>query len=73
MEAVDLSQVPVVDNHCHGVTTDQAFGDVVEVGGQRLLRVGEGLLLGEEALHQDLEPQHRLGPAVREFSQFRYR
>ena len=29
MEAVDLSQVPVVDNHCHGVTTDQAFGDVV--------------------------------------------
>jgi predicted TIM-barrel fold metal-dependent hydrolase len=29
MEAVDLSQVPVVDNHCHGVTTDQAFGDIV--------------------------------------------
>ena len=29
MEALDLSQVPVVDNHCHGVAKDQAFGDVV--------------------------------------------
>jgi predicted TIM-barrel fold metal-dependent hydrolase len=28
MEAVDLTHIPVVDNHCHGVTTDQAFGDV---------------------------------------------
>src|ERR671910_2690896 len=28
MEAVDLTHVPVVDNHCHGVTTDQAFGGV---------------------------------------------
>src|SRR5215211_5081771 len=28
MEFVDLTNVPVVDNHCHGVTTDQAFGDV---------------------------------------------
>src|SRR5918997_4169526 len=28
MKAVDLTHVPVVDNHCHGVTTDQAFGDV---------------------------------------------
>jgi predicted TIM-barrel fold metal-dependent hydrolase len=28
MEPVDLANVPVVDNHCHGVTTDQAFGDV---------------------------------------------
>jgi predicted TIM-barrel fold metal-dependent hydrolase len=28
MEAVDLTHVPVVDNHCHGVTTDQTFGDV---------------------------------------------
>jgi uncharacterized protein len=28
MESVDLSNVPVVDNHCHGVTTDQAFGNV---------------------------------------------
>jgi uncharacterized protein len=28
MEAVDLTHVPVVDNHCHGVTTDQGFGDV---------------------------------------------
>src|SRR5215207_6867832 len=28
MEPVDLTNVPVVDNHCHGVTTDQAFGDV---------------------------------------------
>src|SRR4028118_1816494 len=26
MEAVDLSQVPVVDNHCHGGTPDHAFG-----------------------------------------------
>jgi uncharacterized protein len=29
MEAVDLTQVPVVDNHCHGVTKDQAFADAV--------------------------------------------
>jgi uncharacterized protein len=28
MESVDLTNVPVVDNHCHGVTTDQAFEDV---------------------------------------------
>jgi uncharacterized protein len=28
MKPVDLTNVPVVDNHCHGVTTDQAFGDV---------------------------------------------
>ena len=28
MEPVDLINVPVVDNHCHGVTTDQVFGDV---------------------------------------------
>jgi hypothetical protein len=28
MEAVDLTHVPVVDNHCHGVTTDQAFRGV---------------------------------------------
>jgi hypothetical protein len=28
MESVDLTNVPVVDNHCHGVTTDQALGDV---------------------------------------------
>jgi len=29
MEAVDLTGVPVVDNHCHGIATDQAFADVV--------------------------------------------
>ncbi len=29
MDAVDLTGVPVVDNHCHGVTTDQAFADFV--------------------------------------------
>ena len=29
MEAVDLTGVPVVDNHCHGVATDQAFADGV--------------------------------------------
>ena len=29
MEAVDLTGVPVVDNHCHGRATDQAFADVV--------------------------------------------
>src|SRR5215208_5180955 len=28
MEPVDLTNVPVVDNHCHGVTKDQAFGNV---------------------------------------------
>jgi uncharacterized protein len=28
MESVDLTSVPVVDNHCHAVTTDQAFGKV---------------------------------------------
>jgi predicted TIM-barrel fold metal-dependent hydrolase len=27
MEAVDLTQIPVVDNHCHGITEDQAFED----------------------------------------------
>ncbi len=29
MEAVDLTGVSVVDNHCHGVATNQAFADVV--------------------------------------------
>jgi predicted TIM-barrel fold metal-dependent hydrolase len=29
MERVDLTNIPVVDNHCHGVTKDQAFNDVV--------------------------------------------
>ena len=29
MEAVDLTQVPVVDNHCHGIVPDQAFEDIV--------------------------------------------
>ncbi len=29
MEAVDLTGVPVVDNHCHGVATDQAFANGV--------------------------------------------
>jgi predicted TIM-barrel fold metal-dependent hydrolase len=29
VDAVDLTGVPVVDNHCHGVTTDQAFADFV--------------------------------------------
>jgi predicted TIM-barrel fold metal-dependent hydrolase len=28
VEAIDLTQVPVVDNHCHGVMWDQAFGDI---------------------------------------------
>jgi predicted TIM-barrel fold metal-dependent hydrolase len=28
MQAVDLSQVPVVDNHCHGVSRDQTFQDL---------------------------------------------
>ena len=28
METVDLTRVPVVDNHCHGITRDQAFGDI---------------------------------------------
>jgi len=28
MEAIDLTQVPVVDNHCHGVMRDQAFEDI---------------------------------------------
>src|SRR5215213_829035 len=28
MESVDLTQVPVVDNHCHGILLDQAFGDL---------------------------------------------
>jgi len=28
MQTVDLTQVPVVDNHCHGIMRDQAFGDV---------------------------------------------
>jgi uncharacterized protein len=28
METVDLTQVSVVDNHCHGVMRDQAFGNI---------------------------------------------
>jgi uncharacterized protein len=28
MEALDFTQVPVVDNHCHGVLRDQAFEDI---------------------------------------------
>ena len=28
MEALDLTQVPVVDNHCHGLLRDQAFEDI---------------------------------------------
>jgi hypothetical protein len=28
METVDLTQVPVVDNHCHGIMQDQAFEDI---------------------------------------------
>ena len=28
MEALDLSHVPVVDNHCHGILRDQSFEDV---------------------------------------------
>jgi predicted TIM-barrel fold metal-dependent hydrolase len=29
MQAVDLTQVPVVDNHCHGINPDQTFESVV--------------------------------------------
>src|ERR671910_1350758 len=28
MEVVDLAQVPIVDNHCHGILLDQTFGDI---------------------------------------------
>jgi hypothetical protein len=28
MQAVDLTQVPVVDNHCHGISRDQTFEDL---------------------------------------------
>jgi predicted TIM-barrel fold metal-dependent hydrolase len=28
MEALDLTQLPVVDNHCHGIMRDQVFEDV---------------------------------------------
>ena len=28
MESVDLTRVPVVDNHCHSVLLDQTFGDI---------------------------------------------
>src|SRR5215207_2039256 len=28
MQPVDLTQVPVVDNHCHGITQDQTFEDL---------------------------------------------
>jgi uncharacterized protein len=28
MEALDLTQVPVVDNHCHGILRDQTFEDI---------------------------------------------
>ena len=30
MQAVDLTQVPVVDNHCHGIYSDQTFGDLAD-------------------------------------------
>ena len=28
METIDLTGIPVVDNHCHGVMRDQSFGDI---------------------------------------------
>ena len=28
METLDLTSVPVVDNHCHGILVDQDFGDI---------------------------------------------
>ena len=28
MQSVDLTQVPVVDNHCHGISRDQTFEDL---------------------------------------------
>src|ERR687897_3878389 len=28
MQTVDLTQIPVVDNHCHGILRDQTFDDV---------------------------------------------
>ena len=28
MEALDFTQLPVVDNHCHGIVRDQAFEDI---------------------------------------------
>lgn len=28
MQTIDLTQVPVVDNHCHGITRDQTFKDL---------------------------------------------
>jgi hypothetical protein len=29
MEAINLTQVPVVDNHCHGIARDQTFEDIM--------------------------------------------
>ena len=28
MQTIDLTQIPVVDNHCHGITQDQTFEDL---------------------------------------------
>src|SRR5919108_3131480 len=28
MQTLDLTQVPVVDNHCHSITRDQTFQDI---------------------------------------------
>jgi uncharacterized protein len=28
MQTIDLTQVPVIDNHCHGITQDQTFNDL---------------------------------------------
>ncbi|HJQ28665.1 MAG TPA: hypothetical protein VJ827_04960, partial [Rubrobacter sp.] len=28
MQTIDLTQIPVVDNHCHGITQDQTFQDL---------------------------------------------
>jgi predicted TIM-barrel fold metal-dependent hydrolase len=30
MEALDFTQLAVVDNHCHGIMRDQAFGDITD-------------------------------------------
>src|SRR5829696_9207926 len=47
--------------------------DVIQGTCERLLRACEGVVLCEQLLHQDLEPQHRLRAATSELSCLRYR
>src|SRR5215203_2475201 len=46
---------------------------VLEGGGERLLYGSEGVVLSEQALHQDFKAQHRLRAAAAQLTQLRHR